>query len=167
MLFATAFPCATPSEWQDALPAIRAGRYGVIETSRGKLVAMHLRLWPTLLVWPELWPTSERRHGSGAADRCLLYYNQPRRHSNYIALKYVETSYATSYATFRAALTTLDAVAAAKGTDALLCDVANGRISDRLLARLGWQAHKAQRWHRNFIKRYYGSYPVLTLPLAR
>ena len=33
-------------------------------------------------------------------------------------------------------------------------------ISDRLLARLGWEAHKPQRWHRNYIRRYYGEYPT-------
>jgi hypothetical protein len=26
-------------------------------------------------------------------------------------------------------------------------------MSDRLLARFGWQPHKPQRWHRNFIRR--------------
>jgi hypothetical protein len=45
-----------------------------------------------------------------------------------------------------------------KGTDAILCDAANTRLSDRLLVRLGWAAHKPQRRRRNFIKRFYGVY---------
>jgi hypothetical protein len=64
----------------------------------------------------------------------------------------------TSLATFRAALTALDRLAELKRTDALLCDAANVRISDRLLRRWGWAPHKPQRWRRNYIKRFYGVY---------
>jgi hypothetical protein len=53
----------------------------------------------------------------------------------------------------------LDEVARLKASDAILCDVWNWRISDRLLARWGWQPHKPDRWHRHFIKRFYGVYP--------
>ena len=56
----------------------------------------------------------------------------------------------TSYATFRAALVVLDAIAELKRTDAIVCDAANMRLSDRLMERLGWEPHKPQRWHRNF-----------------
>jgi hypothetical protein len=88
-----------------------------------------------------------------------LYYNQPWRFLNFLALKYVASTGGTSYATFRAALVALDELAELKGVDALLCDAANTRISDRLLARFGWAPHKPQRWRRNFIKRFYGVYP--------
>ena len=57
------------------------------------------------------------------------------------------------YATFRAALTALDEIARLKGIDALLCDAANLRLSDRFLARLGWVPHAPMPGHRNFIKR--------------
>jgi hypothetical protein len=57
-------------------------------------------------------------------------------------------------------LTALDDVAELKKSDALLCDAANTRISDRLIRRFGWQPHKPQRWHRNYIKRFYGEYPA-------
>jgi hypothetical protein len=139
--------------------ALRRGRYGVIETSAGCLVKIHLRTWPKLLCWPELWPVGPRYHVRGPADRCLLYYNQPRNFPNYLALKYVASTAGTSYATFLAALKSLDMLAELKGADALLCDAANTRLSDRLLRRLGWEPHKPQRWRRNFIKRFYGQYP--------
>ena len=48
------------------------------------------------------------------ADRCLLYYNQPRRMPNFLALKYVVSTSGTSYRTFRAALAALDAIAEMK-----------------------------------------------------
>lgn len=141
---------------------IRVRRYGVIETVGGRLAAIHLRPWPKLVALPELLPLGPRYHARGTPDRCLLYYNQPRRLPNFLALKYIVSTAGTSYATFRAALTALDAVAALKRTDAIVCDAANIRLTDRLMARLGWEPHKPQRWHRNFIRRFYGVYPSPT-----
>lgn len=157
--------CETPEQWQAARDDIRARRYGVIETHGGRLVAVHLRPWPKLFAMPDLWPTTDRYHAQGTTDHCLLYYNQPLRYSSYLALKYVVSTVGTSYATFRAAISTLDVIAQLKRTDAILCDVANRRISDRFLQRLGWEAHKPQRWHRNFIKRFYGEYPDVRVPV--
>ena len=134
------------------------GRYGVVESSAGKVAGVHLRPWPKLMSWPEFWPTGSAYHARGQADRCLLYYNQPRRFPQFLALRYIESTHGTNYATIRAALTALDALAEMKGVDALLCDAANTRISDRLLARFGWAAHAPSRWRRNFIKRFYGAY---------
>lgn len=143
---------------------IRAGRYGVIETVGGKLHAVHLRPWPKLVSLPELWPLGPRFHAKGDADRCLLFYNQPWRMPNFLALKYIVSTAGTSYATFRAALTALDAIAELKRTDAMVCDAGNIRLSDRLMARFGWEPHKPQRWHRNYIRRFYGSYPGMPSP---
>ena len=60
-----------------------------------------------------------------------------------------------------------------KQIDAIVCDAGNIRLSDRVMARLGWEPHKPQRWHRNFIRRFYGVYPsrvgeekVLAVPPA-
>jgi hypothetical protein len=147
-------------DWDAGRDELVRRRYGVIETAHGQLVAVHLRPWPKLLSWPEVWPAGPAYHARGGADRCLLYYNQPRRFANFLALKYIVSTAGTSYATARAAMETLDAIAQLKRSDALLCDAANTRISDRLLARFGWQAHKPQRWRRNFIKRFYGVYPA-------
>ena len=147
-------------DWELQREELRTGRYGVIETSAGSLVAVHLRPWPKLFSWPEFWPVGKSYHGRGPCDSCLLYYNQPRGHSSFLALKYVVTTAGTPYATFRAALTALDAIAEIKQTDAILCDAFNTRLSNRFLRRLGWEPHKPQRWHRNFIKRFYGEYPA-------
>ena len=140
---------------------IGARRYGVIETAGGELQAIHLRWWPKLVSMSELWPLGPRYHCRGAADRCLLYYNQPQRMPDFLALRYVVSTAGTSYATFRAALKTLDQVAALKHVDAIVCDAGNIRLSDRLMARLGWEPHKPQRWHRNYIRRFYGVYPAV------
>lgn len=135
------------------------GCYGVIEAAGGQLHTIQLRPLPKLVSWPEVWPVRLRFHARGPTDRCRLYYNQPHSTPNYLALKYVVSTQGTSYATFRAALAALDAVAAMKHTDAIVCDAANVRLSDRLMKRWGWEPHKPQRWHRNFIRRFYGEYP--------
>jgi len=148
------------TDWHTSREKLLRGRYGVVETAHRRLVAVHLRPWPKLISWPEIWPTGPKFHARGKSDRCLLYYNQPRRFSNFLALKYVVSTHGATYATFRAALVALDQLAELKGVDALLCDAANTRLSDRLLRRLGWEPHKPQRWRRNYIKRFYGVYPL-------
>jgi hypothetical protein len=154
------WPIETITEFDSDQERIRARRYGIIETVGGELAAIHLRPWPKLVSLPELLPLGPRYHRRGAADRCLLYYNQPRRMPNFLALKYIVSTSRTSYRTFRASLVTLDAIAELKCVDAIVCDAANSRLSDRLMARLGWEPHKPQRWHRNYIRRFYGEYPV-------
>ena len=96
----------TITDWAADGDALERRRYGVIETAGGELVAVHLRPWPKLLSWPEFWPTGPSYHAQGAPDRCLLYYNQPLRYSNFLALKYVASTPGTSYATLLAALRT-------------------------------------------------------------
>jgi hypothetical protein len=78
----------------------------------------------------------------------------------FLALKYVVSTSGTCCRTVRSALGVLDAIAALKHADAIVCDAANGRLSDRLLQRFGWEPHKPRRWHRNYIRRFYGTYPA-------
>ena len=151
--------CTKISDLDAGRDRIRAQRYGVIEIAGGQLLAIHLRPLPKLLAAPELLPLGPKYHQRGVADRCLLYYNQPRRMANFLALKYIVTTFGTSFRTFRAALVALDAIAEIKQIDAIVCDAANMRLSDRVMARLGWEPHKPQPWHRNFIRRFYGVYP--------
>ncbi len=139
---------------------LRARRYGVVEVVDGRMVAVRLRPFPKLITLGEIIPVGPRYHLRGLSDRCLLYYNQPWQFPNFLAVKYLISTRHTRAATVFTALAVLDAIAQIKGTDALLCDVANSRISDRLLRRGGWEPHKTQRWHRNFIKRFYGEYPT-------
>lgn len=139
---------------------LRERPYGVVETAHERLVSVTLRPFPKLVSLPEIAVWGRLRHRFARGNRCRLYYNQPCRHRNFLALKYVVSSADTSLATFRLALTVLDEIARIKGTDALLCDVANLRISDRLLARWGWTPHCPHPWHRHFIKRFYGEYPA-------
>jgi hypothetical protein len=154
--------CKTVFDLEAGRDALCGRRHGVIETVRGELHAIHLRVWPKLVSLPELWPQGSRYHARGEADRCLLYFNQPWRAPNFLALKYIVSTEGTSYRTFRAALTILDAIAVIKRTDAIVCDAINMRLSDRLLSRFGWEPLQPRRWHRNYIRRFYGVYPTVT-----
>jgi len=140
---------------------LRQRRYGMIEVIEGKLVRVHFRPWPKLIsatevAWLGGWQHRHDRH----RDRCRLYYNQPLGHSNFLALKYVISSFATRYRTFFQATVVLDQIAQIKRTDAILAEVTNPRITDRMMERWGWQPHLLDRRGRHFIKRFYGTYPA-------
>jgi hypothetical protein len=155
----------TVSDLDAQAETIRTRRYGVIELCEGRVVAVHLRPWPKLVsLVGLLWGQAYHKYIGG--DRMWVYYNQPARWPNFLAVKFVVSSRNTSWATARRALAVLDDIAQIKRSDALLCDAANFRLSPRLLAREGWERHTSSRWHRNYIKRFYGSYPRLWMPAA-
>lgn len=133
---------------------VRGRRYGMIEMLDGRLRRIVFRPLPSLagpfdLAWGQL------VHRVRPGDRCWLYFNQPRGLEQFLSLKFVMSTRRATLATFRGALNVLDDIAEIKRIDAIVCDAANGRISGRLLTRWGWQSHKPQRWHRNYIKRFY------------
>lgn len=138
---------------------LRRRPYGLIVMDTGRLAAIYLRPWPKLIVGLDL-PFPHRMARPGPeGDRCWLYYNQPCRHRRFLTLKYVVSSHHASFGTFRNALVVLDEIARLKASDAIVCEVRNARISDRLLRRWGWQSHVPSSRRRHFIKRFYGTYP--------
>lgn len=148
----------TISDLQSGQEQIRQRRYGVIVCRQGRFEAIQFRPWPKIVSVAEVRFWGSRRQERAAADECLLYYNQPLQHSNYLTLAYIHTNWATPYRTFNAALRVLDQVAEFKRSDAILCDVTNPRITDRLLRRQGWIRHLEQSPRRQWIKRFYGEY---------
>ena len=144
--------------------ALRAGRHGVIDAVGGRLKHVRLRPFPKIVSLPEamFWGDFYHRHRAG--DRCRLFYDQVRNQPKYICIKYVLSGRDTTLATFRGALRVMDEIARIKGTDAVLTEAFNWRISGRLAERWGWERHKPSRWRRHFIKRFYGNYPA---PLDR
>jgi len=135
-------------------------RYGVIVARRGRVIAVHLRPFPKLISIVEAQVIEPWRRARRTEDSCWIYYNQPRGHSRFLALKYLVSGPKTRIGTISAALRQLDGIAELKRVDALLCDVTNARITSRLLAREGWAPHAPSRWHRNYIKRFYGVYLI-------
>lgn len=134
-------------------------RFGVIEAVAGRFDRVQLRPLPKMVSLPEILTLGRYLHSRRAADRCRLFYDQPRRSPNFLAVKYIISGRGTSYQTFRRVAEALDEVARIKGTDALLCELATWRISREMMARWGWEPHCNSRWRRHYIKRFYGTYP--------
>lgn len=146
-------PFETTLDLTAAADVVHRRRYGVIETADGCFERVRWRPYPKLAT---AWGThliGRWEHRLRRGNRCRLYFNQPRSCPNFLALRYVVTTRDADYRTFRAALEVLDEIARLKNADALLCDAANLRLSDRFLARLGWEPHAPMPGHRNFIKR--------------
>lgn len=140
--------------------AIEQRRYGIIEMRDDHLHAIRFRRWPKWVTLLDVKWFGPWFHNRQPGNRCLIFYNQPLRHRNFLALTYVLSTRQCTLRTFHGGLRVLDEIARLKRADALLCDAWNARISDRLLTRWGWQPHAPSRWHRNYIKRFYGSYPA-------
>lgn len=145
---------------------LRRRSYGVIEAADGRFCRVVLRPFPKLVSLPDVLVLGRWRHQRTCGDRSLLYYNQPRRCRNFLAVTYVVSSKGTSCATLKRLLEALDEIARLKQSDALVCDVSNGRLSRQVLARLGWEPHCPSRWHRHYIRRFYGTYPEVPAWIA-
>jgi hypothetical protein len=139
---------------------LRRRTYGVIDVADGRFCRVVLRPFPTLVSAPGIHLIGGWRHRSQPGDHVRLFYNQPRRFPNFLVLKYAQSARATSMGTLTRTLAVLDEIARMKGSDALLCDVANVRITSRLLSRWGWEPHCPSWFHRHHIKRFYGVYPA-------
>jgi hypothetical protein len=138
---------------------LRKRPYGVIEVLQGRFVRVQLRPWPkyaSLLEVHWLQAMKSKRHQQ---DGCRLFYNQPMGHRNFLTLSYVESSLNTQLKTIYRALDVLTQIAYIKQSDAIIAEVTNKRISDRLLIRRGWERYMEQKRQRHWIKRFYGSFP--------
>lgn len=133
-------------------------RYGMIEVADGKLIRIQMRPWPKLASVVEARWLSPWKNRWARRDVCRVYYNQPMFHSNYLAFVFLESTPGTQLASISAALKTLDQIAFLKRSDAILAEVSNTKISDRLLVRLGWKSHLPHRSRRHWIKRFYGKF---------
>ena len=139
---------------------LRHRAYGMIEVGAGQLVHIKLKPWPKLASivearWISGWKQNWNRRGV-----CRLYYNQPRLHRNYLTLNYIESSRDTRWRSIVKALEILDEIAFLKKSDAILAELSNAAISDRLMQRLGWVRHREDSPQRHWIKRFYGEYPA-------
>jgi hypothetical protein len=138
---------------------IRRRPYGVIEVSEGRFRRVRLRPWPKIVTVPGILLFGGSYHRWRQCDRLRIYYNQPWQFRNYLVLKYVVSARQASLATLRLGLAVLDEIARLKGSDAILCEVSNWRISAEMLGRCGFERHCPSRWHRHYIKRFYGNFP--------
>ena len=149
----------TVTDLEAGAEAIRRRRYGMIEARDGRFSRVELRPLPKIASVPEVFLVGGWYHRFMPGDLCRLYFNQPRRFPNYLAVKCILSARDTRFATVRRVQEALDEIARVKGSDALLCDVANWRLSTAIMTRWGWESHCPSFWHRHFIRRFYGEYP--------
>lgn len=149
----------TVTDLRDGADVLRARAHGIIHAEGGRFCRVVLRPFAKLISVPEILLLGGWYHRHWNADRCLLYYDQPWRFPNFLVVKYVVSGRGTTYRTCRPVLDALDEIARLKRTDALLCDLSNWRLSREMMARWGWEPHCPSRWHRHYIKRFYGRYP--------
>jgi hypothetical protein len=145
---------------------LRRRRYGVIEIEHGRLTQIRLKPFPKIGSLVEVHWISQWRGKRRPADRCQLFYNQPVQHTNFLTLSYIESTFQTSWKSISRALRALDHIARIKRSDAILTEVSNTHISDRLMRRLGWERHLPKSRKRHYIKRFYGQFPPDNLVFA-
>jgi hypothetical protein len=153
------WPCDKIADLAQGAEIIRRRRFGMIEVVDGTILRIVIRPWPKVVSIPEVMLIGVWRHRRRSGDCIRLYYNQPWRFSNYLVLKYAESARNTSLGTVNEALAAFDEIARLKGSDALLCEITNRRITTELVRRWGWEPHCPSSWRRHYIKRFYGSYP--------
>ena len=134
-------------------------RAGCIATADGRLVRIERRWIPykasRLRVW---WDRSRRKT---SRIECELFFHHARGNGDFLVLGYVRSHRRASLASFYCATLVLDEIARIKRCGAIVADVTNDRLSDRLLERWGWQRHCHSWRGRHFIKRFYGTYPAV------
>ena len=138
---------------------IKRRSYGMIEVVDGSLVGIHLRPWPKLISgieakWADGWGKKRTQK-----NQSQVYFSQPIGHRNYLALSYAVTTLQTTWATLSLSLAVMDYVAYLKQSNAIVTEVSNARISDRLMERLGYERHLQSEKKRHWIKRFYGEFP--------
>ena len=147
------------TDLRGAADRLRRRRFGVIQIRDGCLRSVRLRPWPARFTRGEVAWQQRYLHDRRAGDCCWLYYNQPWGSPDYLALQYVVSYRETTVRTLRTALDVLDEIARIKATAALVCQVTNGRLTDRMLRRAGWERHLSHSGGRHFIKRFSGETP--------
>ncbi len=146
---------------------LRQRRFGVVEMADGGFRRIRIRPWPKVVTALGVLLLGGVSHRLYSGDRVWLYYNQPWGFSSFLVLRYVVSFREASLRSVVRGLDVIDEIARIKRSDAILCDVGNHRISTRLLERWGWEPHCPTRWHRHYIKRFYGQYPERPAWLGR
>ena len=145
------------SDLHAGVAKIESWRCGRIVMRQGKLVSVQHRLLCGSASIAQVW--WQARYGRADNDICWLDYHQPFGMPAFLTLDYIRAGKSAGIKSFIGACKILDEVAKIRGTQAIVAHVTNHAISDRLLARLGWQQH-LENWNgRHWIRRFYDGYP--------
>lgn len=138
---------------------LEAWRCGRIVTAGGRLKFVQRRwLGYRASLWRVAW---EQRFRPESAITCELFYHHGWMSSDFLVLGYVRSHPQASLASFYCATLVLDEIARLKRSHAIVTELSNPRLSDRLMKRWGWDQHCLTWPGRHYIKRFYGTYPSL------
>jgi hypothetical protein len=140
---------------------IRRWRCGRIVMQGGRLVEIQRRLTCGNVSIAQVW--WQAKYGRNDDDICWLDYHQPLGMTGVLTLDYIRSGRHAGYKTFVGAGHVLDEVARIRRASAIVAHVTNGKISDRLLSRLGWEQHVSHWQGRHWIRRFYDGYPASTI----
>lgn len=140
---------------------LRRWRHGRIVMRAGYLVEIQRRLTCGNVSVAQVWWQST--YGRSDDDVCWIDYHQPFGMPTFLTLDYIRAGSLAGYKSFCGACHVLDAVAQVRGAYAIVAHVSNGQISDRLLARMGWERHLTHWNGRHWIRRFYDGYPESVL----
>lgn len=136
---------------------LRLWRCGQIVTDAGKLVTIRHRPWPCAGSVAQVWLHARVTRWND--DRCVLDYHQPLGMRGVLTVDLIRSGERAQYQTFSAAVHLLDEVARIRKCKALVANVSNASLSDRLMTRFGWERHLEHWPGRHWIKRFYDGYP--------
>lgn len=130
---------------------ILACKYGEIELSGGAVVCIYPRWWPRI---GSKWESAVESYLKVLPeDSCRVYYAFPMRAPNYMSVLYAHSGPNTSYKTLYRGVTAVEEIARIREAHAIVCQVSNSRLSERLMKRLGYVRHALNLGDHHYIKR--------------
>jgi len=126
-------------------------RYGEVVLRNGRAVSIQARWWPR---WGTVWGAMvDRVVRSLPEDECRFYYSFPRSAPGYMSLLYVHAGEKTYYRTFHQGIVAIDAIAGLHKARAIVCQVTNDRLNDRMMTRWGYVKHAENLGDNHYIRR--------------
>jgi len=130
---------------------IAGWRYGEIVIANGCLQRIQPRWWPR---WGTVWGAAfDRVIRMLPDDECRFYYAFPIRSPGFLSLLYVHAGERTSYRTFHQGIVAIERIARLRKAQAIVCQVTNDRLTERLMQRWGYVRHAKHAGDNHYICR--------------
>lgn len=130
---------------------VRSARYGEYSVLADQSFELYFRWWPRLASRWDVMRDAYLR--SLPTSECRVYYSFPIRCPDYMTINYVHSGKGTQYKTVRQAIVIANEIAQLKKAAAIVCQITNERITQRMMNRWGFVQHAQTLGNNHFIKR--------------
>lgn len=137
------------AEHAESVAAIRCGR---IVVAAGRLIRVEQHRFPSPASIAQIW--FQRRFFRSTGDACWLDYHVPRNLPGYMTVDFIRSGRGARFSTTAAAMHALHEIARLRNSQAIVANVTNSDLTDRLISRFGWQRHLPHWPGRHFIRRF-------------